>query len=152
MAQLRVQESALVNAPPAQVYAVLADYEVGHPAILPRPYFDSLMVEKGGQGAGTEIQVRMKVFGTERVFYQFVSEPEPGRVLVESDPEQGVTTTFTVEPVAGGQQSRVTIATESRLSPGFQGLMERLMSPGFLRRVYRAELQNLDTHLHTNAN
>lgn len=151
MAQLRVEESAVVHASPAQVYAVLVDYDGAHPAILPKPYFESLKVEKGGQGAGTEIFLRMNVFGAVREFRQVVTEPEPGRVLMETDPAQGVTTTFTVEAVNGGQQTRVTIATESRLSAGFQGLMERLMSPAFLRRVYRAELANLDAYLRTSA-
>ena len=37
--------SALIQAPPQALYAIIADYEHGHPRILPRPPFVSLAVE-----------------------------------------------------------------------------------------------------------
>ena len=40
-----------------------------------------------------------------------VTEPQPGRVLMESDVASDMVTTFTVEPSDGGRDSRVTIAT-----------------------------------------
>lgn len=127
--------------PPAEiVYNILADYQVGHPAILPEPYFTGLSVEQGGRGAGTVIITRMKVMGAERTFRMAVTEPQPGCVLVESDGT--TTTTFTVEPLGKGT-CRVTIATDTQPSPGLQGWIERLSSPPFLRRVYRQELKNL---------
>ncbi|MBZ0301843.1 MAG: hypothetical protein K8J31_18995 [Anaerolineae bacterium] len=101
------------------------------------------MVEEGGVGAGTVIRVRMNVMGIEQAYHMTVSEPEPGRVLAEDDPAVGVHTTFTVEPRNGGQQSQVTITTVSTTSPGFKGLMERMMNPPVARRIYRQELQNL---------
>ena len=78
--------------------------------------------------------------GAERTFRMTVTEPQPGNVLVESD---GITTTtFKVEPLGTGQ-SRVTISTDARPSSGFQGSIECLFTPPFLRRVYRQELENL---------
>lgn len=143
MSQIHVEASAVINARPEKIYGVLSDYRVGHPAILPKPYFTELTVEEGGQGAGTVMRVRMKVMGVEVAYHLVVSEPEPGRVLVETDEAAGVVTTFTVEPLNGGQQSRATIATDMRASHGLRGFMEKLMNPPVTRRIYRQELQNL---------
>ena len=140
MTQIHAQAAAAMDAPAKIVYNILADYQVGHPAILPKPYFTGISVEQGGRGAGTVIKTRMNVMGAERTFYMTVAEPQPGRVLVESDGT--TTTTFTVEPLGKGT-CRVTIATDTRPSPGLQGWIESLFSPPFLRRVYRQELENL---------
>ena len=140
MSQYHAIATAVIKAPAERVYSILADYQVGHPAILPKPYFSGLSVEQGGRGAGTVFVTRMQVMGAERSFHMTVTEPQPGRVMVESD---GITTTtFTVEP-KGGAQCRVTITTDVRPSPGLQGWIERLFTPPFLRRVYRQELLNL---------
>jgi hypothetical protein len=143
MATLRVEVSDTINARPEQVYAVLSDYHAGHRSILPKPYFAAMHVEQGGQGAGTVIRVSMNVYGAKREYLITVSEPVPGRVLSETDPAAGVTTTFSVEPVGTGNQSHVTIATESRLAPGLRGLLERLMNPFIMRRIYKEELKLL---------
>ena len=140
MSNIHAQAVATIDAPAEIVYNILTDYQVGHPAILPRSYFTGLTVEQGGRGAGTVIVTRMQVMGAERTFRMTVAEPQPGRVLVESDGK--TTTTFTVEP-SGAALCRVTIATEARPSPGLQGWIERLFTPSFLRRVYSQELQIL---------
>jgi hypothetical protein len=140
---IHVEVSEIINAPPEQIYSVLVDYHNGHPSILPKPYFTYLTVEKGGIGAGTELRVGMAVFGIKKDYKLVVTEPQPGRVLKEEDSEQGVVTHFTVEPLGSGEQSRVTIATDSRSAAGFPGLMERLINPPVSRRIYRQELKNL---------
>jgi hypothetical protein len=147
MGQIAVEVSDVVPAPPEKVYAILSDYRVGHPAILPRPYFRELAVEQGGQGAGTVLRVRMEVMGITQNYRLQVAEPEPGRILVEEDPEKGVKTTFIVAPLNGGQRSLVTIATTSRTSPGFRGLLERLINPPVTRRIYRQELRQLAAYV-----
>lgn len=147
MGQIFVEQSAVIPAPPEKVYAILSDYRVGHPAILPRPYFRELSVEEGGQGAGTVLRVQMEVMGVKQNYHMRVSEPEPGRILVEEDPEAGVKTTFTVAPLNGGLRSLVTIATASRTSPGLRGLIERLVNPPLTRRIYRQELQQLSDYV-----
>ena len=76
---IQVQASEVINARPEDVYALLSDYQVGHPAILPKPYFTGLTVEKGGQGAGTIVITRLKVMGQEFVYRQAITEPEPLR-------------------------------------------------------------------------
>ncbi len=144
MTPLHAEESMIINARAAELYAVVADYRAGHPAILPKPYFQDLTVEKGGVGAGTVVRASVKVMGKAYPLHHAVTEPEPGRVLQESDLDKpGEFTQFTFEPVNGGAQTRVTITTEFVPSPGLMGLMERFTKPGMARKMYRQELRNL---------
>ena len=85
--------------------------------------------------------------GKKTPYRMAVSEPEPGRVLVETDtaPGSALVTTFTVTPVAGGQKAHVEIGTEWESRPGFTGLMERLFYPMGMRRIYKQELGQLAT-------
>jgi hypothetical protein len=92
----------------------------------------------------------MAVMGTETEGEMVVSEPEPGRVLVERDPEGMVQTTFTVEP-APENQARVTIRTEMRTATGLRGIVERLLTPRLLKPVYREELERLNAYVQRDA-
>lgn len=134
--------SATIDAPASKLYDILADYERGHPAILPRPPFVQLDVEKGGVGAGTIIYVTMRVLGQDRSFRSFVTEPDPGRVLVETN-DTGYVTTFTVDPDDGGTAARVTISTEAPEGGGVAGAIERLVTRRLLRSTYKRELEKL---------
>ena len=58
-----------------------------------------------------------------------VSEPDPGRVLMEADAEAGVTTTFTIDQLEGETGSLVTISTEINSSGGIKGFLEGLFVP-----------------------
>ena len=147
MSQMRAEESAIIDAPAQAVYNVIADYRVGHPAILPKQYFHDLVVEKGGTGAGTVIRFSMRVGGVDRSYKGHITEPVPGRVLVESDPDAGTVTTFTVDPLGNGNQARVTIVTEARAARGVAGLIEKLVSPPVMRKIYRHELALLAEYL-----
>jgi hypothetical protein len=142
MPAIHAARSAAIDAPPAVVYGIIADYRRGHPSILPEKYFHGLDVESGGVGAGTAIRFRMRAFGRTRESRAVVAEPEPGRVLTETIAEQGMVTTFTVDPLDGGARSAVEIATEWEVR-GPRGWLERVMAPPFLRRVYAAELAKL---------
>ena len=135
-----VSAARAIAAPPAVVYGIIADYRVGHPSILPPKWFGPLSVVEGGVGAGTRIRFSMRGMGPERPAEAIVAEPEPGRVLTETYPATGGVTTFTVDPAAAG--SLVTFRT-TWTPRGFQGLFERLLAPGYLRRVYRDELDLL---------
>src|SRR4249920_1881025 len=100
MKSYRVVESSIIDAPAELVYRTLADYRSGHQSILPRQYFLSLEVEQGGFGAGTIINFQTKVLGQTQKFRAAITEPEPGRVLVETNlGEEVVVSTFVVEPV-----------------------------------------------------
>jgi len=138
-----VSASAIIPAPPARVYGILADYRIGHPGILPQPPFHSYEVESGGQGAGTIIRFQMTAMGRTQSFRGAVTEPEPRRVLVESYFDTRTVTTFIVDPHAGGEQSRVTFSTDLEIRSGLAGLLERFFITRFLKKTYRRELQNL---------
>ena len=57
-----VEKSAVIPAQAQKVYDLLADYRVGHPAILPKE-FTKLEVLEGGRGAGTKTRITMKSWG-----------------------------------------------------------------------------------------
>jgi hypothetical protein len=140
MGTYHAEASAVITAPPEVVYRIIADYGEMHPRILPRPPFTYLEVEQGGVGAGTEVRFGMTVMGREQVFRADIAEPEPGRVLVETTRPDGPATIFTVEPLDGGAQSRVTIATEGKVRDGLAGRLERFTTERFLKQVYEKEL------------
>ena len=137
---IRAAQSLEIHAPAQVLYEIIADYREGHPRILPAKYFGRLDVEAGGRGAGTKIRFEMKAFGRSSVSTATVSEPIPGRELLETL-DTGIQTTFLIESLPG-ESSRVTITT-TYAKPGFQGWMDRLLAPGYLRRVYKAELAQL---------
>src|SRR5687767_5892403 len=112
MAKLDVESSSVIDASPEQVYELISDYQTGHQRILPKKYFPEMTVESGGKGAGTVIRVKSKMGGQERNMRMEVSEPEPGRVIVEKDTASDMTTTFTITPHGGGEKSNVSIRTE----------------------------------------
>ena len=142
MPAVSVSVTSVLAAPAALVYGIIADYRTGHPRILPPEYFGRLDVEAGGRGAGTRIRFEMRAFGRTNVATAQVTEPAPGRELRETL-ESGIVTTFLVEAL-GPAEARVTIRTEY-VRGGVQGWIERLLVPGYLRRVYTAELALLAT-------
>jgi hypothetical protein len=138
-----MSSSAIIDSPANEVYGVLADYRDGHPHILPRQFFSSLDVLSGGHGTGTRFRVGTRVLGIERTLEMDVTEPEPGRLLRETEPATGLQTSFLVEPLDHGRRSRVTISTAWEPKPGIAGRIERIAAPWLLRWVYRAELSEL---------
>jgi hypothetical protein len=137
-----VSVTARVAAPAATVYPLIADYRQGHPRIVPPKYFRNLVVEEGGYGAGTKVRFEMTVLGTTRQGRAIVSEPDPGRVLVETELHNGIVTTFTVAP-SGASQSDVTISSEVPRKRGLTGTIERFVTARILPKIYRAELARL---------
>ena len=142
----RVIASADISASPAEAYRTITDYRVGHPAILPSKYFRNLRVVEGGYGAGTVITFDIVAFGRTIVARSRITEPVPGRVLVESDTEKPLVTTFTVDPNIDGT-ARVTFDTTFQTRPGLLGRLEGWMTRGFLKRVYAAELDQFDEYV-----
>jgi hypothetical protein len=144
---IQAEESYVVGGRIEDVYAVVADYEIGHQAIVPREYFTSLVVEQGGRGAGTVLRGSLKVFGREYSFHQLVTEPEPGRAMLETDIDTGQLTGWRFEPLGDGAHTRVTIHSDFPPSPGLLGVLERLTKPAVVRAIYRKELRNLDEYI-----
>lgn len=138
-----ISASAIIPARRERVYSLLANYRDGHPRILP-PQFSNLVVEQGGIGAGTVIRFQMSVFGRKQSFRAAITEPEPGRVLVETGLDSnGAVTTFTLDPGTAPADSRVTISTQLPVRSGFPGWIERKLSTLLLRHIYVKELENL---------
>lgn len=132
-----------IDAPARRVYHYIRDFREHHPRFLP-PQFSDFQVESGGVGAGTVHSFTMTLGGRATEYRVRVGEPEPGRVLIESDPSRRMLTTFTVDPEMDGG-SRVRIETRW-FTDGVQGVVERLVAPRMLRRVYQAELDLLDRY------
>ena len=143
MGQLRVADSAVIDAPADVVYGIYRDYEVGHAAILPEPWFKDIKVLEGGVGAGTKIWVKMSVMGQTRELTLDITEPEPGRVLEEFDPEQEITTRFIIDPI-NENQCKATIETV-----GDVNFLEKLVLPRLLKGIYSAEFAKLKTYVKT---
>jgi hypothetical protein len=138
-----ISASAIIPARRERVYSLLANYNDGHQRILPKQ-FTSLVVEEGGVGAGTVIRVQMNFLGKKQTYRAAITEPEPGRVLVETNLEANSwVTTFTVNPGSAPADSNVTISTELPVRGGLPGRAERLLSTLLLRPIYVKELENL---------
>src|SRR5262245_17512870 len=144
MPRHRIAAEAVIDATPELAYAIIADYRDGHPHILPRPPFVSLEVEEGGVGAGTVIRFSMRMLGKTRTMRAAITEPEPGRVLVESDLDGDIVSTFTVEPVEDGRKARVTIATEMNVLRWPLGWLQRRLVTRLLHPVYVREIAQLE--------
>jgi Polyketide cyclase / dehydrase and lipid transport len=143
MPRHRVSARARISAPPALVYNIIADYHQHHPRILPGA-FSNLRVKEGGIGAGTVITFDLRVAGQTKHYTGVVTEPKPGRHLVESYPSENGATSFEVEPDDGG--CTLTIATEFDVREGIAGRIERWMSGLILRRLYADELRRIDEY------
>lgn len=143
MAEVRVMAEGEIGAPAERVYRYLADYRQHHPRFLP-PNFSGYEVEQGGVGEGTIIRFSLTVGGRSRQYRQRISEPEPGRVLAETDLTSSAQTVFTVTPA--GERCRVRIETSWQGAGGIGGFFERLFAPPALRRLYADELARLDRY------
>ena len=143
MARIVVSAEGAVGAPAEAVYRYIADMREHHPHFLP-PAFSDFQVESGGVGAGTVTRFKMTAGGRTREYRMKVAEPEPGRILTESDTGSSSVTTFTVSPQ--GAASRVRISTSWDGAGGIGGLFERMFAPRVLRGIYEDELKRLDAY------
>ena len=143
MAKHDISASALISAPARKVHDLIADYRNGHPRILPKPYFTSLHVEQSGYGAGTVIHFQMQLMGRTQSFHSTITEPEPGRILVETDRNTGAVTTFTVDPRSDGADAFVTITTTTTVPDGILGKIQGWLTTQLLRPIYEKELDQL---------
>lgn len=145
MSQVHAAVERVVDAPAADVYRLVADMRAHHPHFLP-PAFSDFEVESGGVGAGTTTRFVITAGGRRRQYHMRVGEPEPGRVLTESDTGSSLVTTWTVSPEA--ERSRVRIASTWDGAGGIGGVFERLFAPRVLRGIYTDTLERLDRYAH----
>ena len=140
---IEVSAERSIGAPAETVYETLADMEQ-HARFLPDAFSD-FQIEQGGRGAGTVTSFKVTAGGRARAYRMVVAEPEPGRVLTETDTESSLVTTFVVEPE--GDRSRVRISTAWQGAGGVGGFFERLFAPRVMRRIYLDELERLDAYV-----
>ena len=95
-------------------------------------------------GAGTVTRFKVTAGGRTREYQMRVDEPEPGRVLTESDTSSSLVTTTTVTPRDGA--SLVTISTSWNGAGGMGGFFERMFAPRAMRAIYTDELERLNTY------
>jgi hypothetical protein len=143
MSQIHAELERPIAAPASQVYAYFADYREHHPRLLPSAFSDN-RVEQGGIGAGTVVSFKTTVAGRTQSYRVYVTEPVPGRVMVETDPELKLVTTFTVTP--DGDHCKVKLETTYEGSSGIAGFFERLLAPRLLRKLYAEELAITDRY------
>jgi len=142
MARILISVERAVEAPAETVYGYVADMRE-HPRFLP-PAFSDFRVESGGVGAGTVTRFKMTAGGRTREYQMKVAEPEPGRVITESDTNSSAVTTFTVSPQGGA--SLVQISTTWDGAHGIGGFFERMFAPRVMRGIYLDELNRLDAY------
>jgi hypothetical protein len=143
MSTIHVSADGVVNAPAPVVYGYLADMREHHPHFLPGAFSDFEVVS-GGVGAGTVTRFKVTAGGRTRQYRMQVAEPEPGRVLTETDTESSLVTTFTVDP--DGESSRVEISTSWEGAGGIGGFFERTFAPRVMKGIYAEELAALDRY------
>jgi hypothetical protein len=131
----------VLDAPPDVVYHCIADYREHHrpEGFLPAAFSD-LEITRGGVGAGTELHWVVDAGGRRRTVSATISEPEPGRQLVETAPD--VVTTFTIAPDTDGTYVQFDTTIDD---PGFQGVLTRLFAGRLLKPIYAEELSRLET-------
>lgn len=143
MGQIDVSAEHEIAAPAEAVYGYIADHREHHPRFLPDAFSD-FEVESGGVGAGTVTRFKVTAGGRTREYRMEVTEPEPGRVMTESDTRSSLVTTWTVTPA--GASCRVRISTTWQGAGGIGGFFERLFAPRVMRGIYADELERLDAY------
>ena len=144
MGVIEVTAERMVNAPAETVYGYIRDMHT-HPKFLP-PAFSDFHVESGGVGAGSVTRFKVTAGGRTREYHMTVDEPEPGRVLRESDQSSSLITKFIVDPAVSGS-ALVRISTTWQGAGGIGGFFERTFAPRAMRAIYEDELQRLDGYV-----
>lgn len=143
MSQIRVEVEKDIDAPAELVYRLIADHQRHHPKFLP-PAFSDFQLESGGVGEGTVTRFKVTAGGRTRTYHMDVTEPDPGRVMRESDRESSLVTTWTVEPQ--GSSARVHLCTTWDGAGGIGGFFERTFAPRVMRGIYADELERLNQY------
>lgn len=142
MATITVEQEGSVGAPADVTYRLIADDE-HHQRFLPDGFSDFEVLE-GGVGAGTRHRFKLTAGKRVREYVMRVDEPEPGRVITETDENSSLVTSFVVTP--DGEHCRVLIRTQWEGAGGVGGFFERTFAPKVMRRMYADELERLDRY------
>lgn len=147
MGTIHVEQEGAVGAPADLTYRLIAD-DAHHVRFLPDCFSDFETVE-GGVGAGTVHRFKVEAGGRTREYLMRVDEPQPGRVITETDANSSLVTTFTVTPA--GDACTVKIETTWQGAGGVGGFFERTFAPKAMRKIYADELARLDAYARSQA-
>jgi hypothetical protein len=142
MGKITVTQEGAVGAAADLTYRLIADDE-HHQHFLPEGFSDFEVLE-GGVGAGTLHRFKVAAGRRVREYVMRVDEPQPGRVITETDQNSSLVTTFTVTPA--GDWCTVRIETQWNGAGGIGGFFERTFAPRVMRRMYADELSKLDAY------
>jgi hypothetical protein len=142
MGTITVAREGRVGAPADLTYRLIAD-DAHHQQFLPQGITNFEVLE-GGKGAGTLHRFTVTAGKRVREYLMRVDEPQPGRVLTETDQNSSLVTTFTVTPA--GDSCVVRIETQWNGAGGIGGFFERTFAPRVLRKMYADELARLDSY------
>jgi len=149
MAPIELSSERAIDAPAQAVYGYIANMREHHPNFLP-PNFSEFTVESGGTGAGTVTRFALTAGGRTRHFRTAIAEPEPGRVLTESDMDSSSVTTFTVTP-KDDKSCTVRIGCRWDGASGIGGFFERTFAPRAMRSILTDELNRLNDYARAQA-
>ena len=138
-----MEQAGSVGACADRTYRLIADDE-HHRHFLPDSFSDFETLQKG-TGAGTLHRFTVHAAGRTREYTMRVAEPEPGRVITETDQDSSLVTSFTVTP-SSADTCQVLISTSWDGGGGIGGFFERLVTPRVMRRMYVDELARLDRY------
>lgn len=147
MGHTRAEVESLIEARSGAVYEVLADYTTHHPEIMPAPLFSRIQVESGGIGEGTIFHITLRIAGREQRMHMRVAEPEPGRVLTETNLDTGAVTEFSLSSVNGDSPTLIRISSEWETADGVRGLFDKTATPILTRWILRKQLRKLNRYM-----
>lgn len=142
MAKITVSQEGAVGAPADFTYKLIAD-DNHHRHFLPEGITDFKTLERG-VGRGTVHSFTLTAGKRVREYVMEVGEPEPGRVITETDQSSSLVTTFTVTP--DGDTCRVEIRTEWDGAAGVGGFFERTFAPKVMEKMYAEQIALLDRY------
>jgi hypothetical protein len=147
MSQTHFSAQRLIDAPADVIYHCIADYREHHRpgGFLPAAFSD-MHIQRGGVGAGTRYTMKVTLGGRTRTMTSEITEPQPGRVLLETGTTER--TTFTVQPEGRGARVQFDTLLEAG---GLEGVFIRLFAARLLGRVYADELERLERYAQAHA-
>lgn len=143
MGRVSAASTILLNVPPAQVLAALADYETVRPKIL-SPHYSGYYVLQGGQGQGTVASWKLQATKS-RVREVKANVDVAGHTIIEKDANSSMVTNWTVAPAGPG--SSVTVTTAWNGAGGVKGFFEKTFAPLGLKKIQADVLANLKKEL-----
>lgn len=143
MTRIRARAERIIDAAPSNVWAILTDFTVARPQMLPGNY-EEYHAEVNDSSGVVTLVYRLRAGGRERAYHMRVEETTPGRVLTERDQASTYTTRWLIERVGPGEHTRVSLTSEwESRAKGVAGFFERCFAPLGIQRIHQETLVRL---------